>query len=70
VATAGAVPDDDIRRGIDTFSRRSQAQGATPWTAADVTGEAEFRLYRALAARHFLLSERDQRIPVDLGGTG
>jgi nitroimidazol reductase NimA-like FMN-containing flavoprotein (pyridoxamine 5'-phosphate oxidase superfamily) len=68
-ATAGAVPDRDIARGIETFSRRSQAQGGAPWTAADVTGDAQHRLYRAVAARHFLLDERDHRVPVDLGGS-
>jgi Pyridoxamine 5'-phosphate oxidase len=69
-ATAGAVPDQDVARGIETFSQRSQAQGGAAWTAADVTGDAQFRLYRALAAQHFLLDEHDHRVPVDLDGSG
>jgi uncharacterized protein YhbP (UPF0306 family) len=53
-------------RGMDVFSRRSQAQGAGAWTLADVEGDARLRLYRATASEHFVLDARDRRVPVSL----
>jgi uncharacterized glyoxalase superfamily protein PhnB/general stress protein 26 len=35
--------------GIEAYSETSQRCGAPPWSGADVTGDAEFRLYRATA---------------------
>ena len=51
---------------IGTYSARSQAHGAAPWTADMVTGEAEFRLYRARASAVWLLRPRgpDLRVQV------
>jgi len=70
-ATAAQVTDDDeIARGIDVFSRRSRSHGGAAWTAADVTPDADLRLYRAIADAHFILAKDgtpDHRIPIDLG---
>lgn len=66
-AVAEQLKGDDIDRGIEIFSRRSQEHGAGEWTRADVVEPARLRLYRATASEIFVLGERDQRIPVRLG---
>jgi nitroimidazol reductase NimA-like FMN-containing flavoprotein (pyridoxamine 5'-phosphate oxidase superfamily) len=70
-AVAQAVPSDEVERGIAVFSRRSQAHGGAPWTAADVEteGDSAIRLYRATVAAHSILAKDgrpDHRIPVEL----
>lgn len=65
-ATAEQVPEADLDRGLDVFSSVSQAQGLPAWTHEDVTPPARHRLYHATAAEHFLLSSRDERLPVVL----
>lgn len=53
--------------GIAVFSRRSEAGGSAPWGVADVSGAAQFRLYRARASAHFVLADNDERLTVRLG---
>jgi hypothetical protein len=68
-ARAAQVPDDDLGRAIDVFSRRSQTHGGTAWTPADVGGNAGLRLYVAVAEEHSILAKDgrpDHRIPVPL----
>ncbi|MBA3263891.1 MAG: pyridoxamine 5'-phosphate oxidase family protein [Thermoleophilaceae bacterium] len=60
----------DLERGIEVFSRRSQAHGAREWNAAEVAEPALHRLYRATACEHSVLDPAsrgvDQRTPVTL----
>ena len=65
-ALAAELTGDDLDRGIEIFSRRSQAHGASEWTRSDVLAPADRRLYRATASETFVLGEHDQRIPVRL----
>jgi Pyridoxamine 5'-phosphate oxidase len=65
-AVAGEVTGDDLTRGMGIFSRRSEAQGARPWTEAEVRPPAPLRLYRATASEHFVLAPGDQRIRVSV----
>lgn len=65
-ALAKQVPDQDIDRGIATFSLASQAQGGRAWSRADVGAQARHRLYHATAIEHFVLSSADERLPVDI----
>jgi hypothetical protein len=65
-ADAAEVGADRVERGIAIFSARSIAQGLPEWTAADVAAGARHRLYVATARQHFLLDDRDERLPVDL----
>jgi nitroimidazol reductase NimA-like FMN-containing flavoprotein (pyridoxamine 5'-phosphate oxidase superfamily) len=60
---------DGVERdeGIAVVSRRSEAQGASEWGVADVTGPAPLRLYRARASAHFVLAADDRRLAVRLG---
>jgi nitroimidazol reductase NimA-like FMN-containing flavoprotein (pyridoxamine 5'-phosphate oxidase superfamily) len=60
-ATAGEAGD-----AIETFARRSAAQGLPPWTADDVLPPARLRLYKATVTAHFVLGHRDERVPVTL----
>jgi dihydrofolate reductase len=65
-AVAEEVAAADVDHGIDVFSRASRAQGARAWTRDDVQGAARLRLYRARASEHWLLDNRDRRVPVQL----
>jgi nitroimidazol reductase NimA-like FMN-containing flavoprotein (pyridoxamine 5'-phosphate oxidase superfamily) len=65
-ATAAQLPESELDRAVTIFSEISQAQGAPAWSRADVEPPARLRLYRATAARHFVLSGRDERLPVSL----
>jgi nitroimidazol reductase NimA-like FMN-containing flavoprotein (pyridoxamine 5'-phosphate oxidase superfamily) len=56
---------DEVEAGIDRFSRRSVAQGLPAWTPAEVSAPARLRLYRALVSEHWMLGERDERVPVN-----
>jgi uncharacterized protein YhbP (UPF0306 family) len=58
---------DELERGIAVFSRRSEAQGARVWTREDVRPHARHRLYRVVASEHFVLTDGDQRTPVNVG---
>jgi uncharacterized protein YhbP (UPF0306 family) len=57
----------DLDRGIEIFSRRSEAQGASGWALEDVQPPARHRLYRATASEVFVLGPRDERLRVDVG---
>ena len=48
-ARAEQLDGDAAAEAIAVFSRRSIAQGGHEWSAADVTGPARLRLYRATA---------------------
>ncbi|MGH3015135.1 MAG: pyridoxamine 5'-phosphate oxidase family protein [Gaiellaceae bacterium] len=65
-AVAGELTGVELDRGIEIFTRRSQAQGARAWTPGDVCPPARHRLYHATASEHYVLSPRDERLPVSL----
>ena len=54
-AVAEEVKGVDLDRGIDIFSRRSEAHGAREWKLEDVQPQALYRLYRATASGHWVL---------------
>jgi pyridoxine/pyridoxamine 5'-phosphate oxidase len=60
------VSGEDLERSLGIFNRRSEAQGLRAWTREDVTAPARHRLYRAAASEQFVLSPRDERLPVTL----
>jgi hypothetical protein len=65
-AFAEQAADDDLRRGMQTFSRRSLTHKGAEWTVTDVHGESELRLYRAIADSYSILAKDgrpDHRIP-------
>jgi nitroimidazol reductase NimA-like FMN-containing flavoprotein (pyridoxamine 5'-phosphate oxidase superfamily) len=66
-ALAAELDGAERDEGIAILSRRSEAGGATLWDAADVSGSAPFRLYRARASAHFVLGDSDERLTVRLG---
>lgn len=65
-ATAEEVAGADVDEGMEIFARESEAQGLPIWTSDDVGPHARHRLYRAVASEHFVLSPRDERIPVSV----
>jgi nitroimidazol reductase NimA-like FMN-containing flavoprotein (pyridoxamine 5'-phosphate oxidase superfamily) len=65
-ATAGEVSGDARAAAMEVFSRRSLGHGGREWTLDDVEPPAEFRLYRATAAAHYILGSIDRLVAVDL----
>jgi nitroimidazol reductase NimA-like FMN-containing flavoprotein (pyridoxamine 5'-phosphate oxidase superfamily) len=66
-ARAEQLEDDELARGIEVFSSRSEAQGLPRWGPEDVREPARHRLYRATAGDQFLLDAGDRRIAVQPG---
>jgi hypothetical protein len=66
-AEAELLEGEELERGIEIFSSRSEAQGLPRWGPADVRPPARHRLYRATAGDQFILDAGDQRIPVEAG---
>jgi nitroimidazol reductase NimA-like FMN-containing flavoprotein (pyridoxamine 5'-phosphate oxidase superfamily) len=64
-AFAEEVGDADWHAALAIYNERSRAQGLAEWSAADLTGDARHRLYRARAARVYVLDDHDERILVD-----
>jgi hypothetical protein len=57
----------DPTGAMAVYSRRSLAHGGSEWGPERVREGAPLRLYRAVAAQHFVLDpERDQRMPLAL----
>ncbi len=65
-AVAEELTGADDERGIQVFSRRSEAHGGDEWTLEDVRPPARLRLYRAIASEQSVLGANDQRLPVTL----
>jgi hypothetical protein len=60
---------DDVDRYMEVFSIRSLTHGGRVWTVDDVTRPSGLWLYRAVAAKHWLLvrdGEDERRVPIDL----
>jgi nitroimidazol reductase NimA-like FMN-containing flavoprotein (pyridoxamine 5'-phosphate oxidase superfamily) len=66
-AMAAPVPEDDLDHALSVFSEASQRAGAGSWNRQDVRPPARLRLYRATAVDRFVLSSRDERVPVPPG---
>jgi hypothetical protein len=65
---AEQVSGTDVARGIDMFSRGSQARGAGEWTPDRVQPPAHLRLYRATASQQFILCPRRYPEPCPIHG--
>jgi uncharacterized protein YhbP (UPF0306 family) len=63
-AVAAQVAADEVAAAVTVYAARSAADGGRAWQPADVTGPAQFRLYRARATAHFALDAHDSRVPV------
>jgi uncharacterized protein YhbP (UPF0306 family) len=68
-AVADELSGEDLDRGIEIFSRRSEQRGAGAWTRDQVVPPAHLRLYRAMVSEHSILdpaASRDERVVVAL----
>jgi nitroimidazol reductase NimA-like FMN-containing flavoprotein (pyridoxamine 5'-phosphate oxidase superfamily) len=65
-AVGEQVPESELGRCVDAYSRRSVARGGEALTVAEVSDPAPHRLYRALASGHSTNGDRDERVPVSL----
>lgn len=54
---------DDLGAHVDVFSRRAVDHGGAPWVVDAVRDTARHRLYRADIDQHWVLDDRDERIP-------
>jgi nitroimidazol reductase NimA-like FMN-containing flavoprotein (pyridoxamine 5'-phosphate oxidase superfamily) len=64
-ATAEEVTGEARVTAMDAFSRRAVGHGGRGWTLDDVEPPAEFRLYRATAAAHYILGSIDRLVAVN-----
>jgi uncharacterized protein YhbP (UPF0306 family) len=68
-AVGTELKGDEVDRGIEIFSRRSEAGGGRAWTSEDVQPPALYRLYRATVTEHSVLdptARPDRRTSVEL----
>jgi nitroimidazol reductase NimA-like FMN-containing flavoprotein (pyridoxamine 5'-phosphate oxidase superfamily) len=69
-ATASELEGAEAERGIEVFSRASEAAGLPAWTLEDVVDPAAHRLYHATARSAFVLDKdvhgHDERTEVPL----
>jgi nitroimidazol reductase NimA-like FMN-containing flavoprotein (pyridoxamine 5'-phosphate oxidase superfamily) len=63
-ARAAQVRKAEVESAIATFSAALATDGGDPWHSADVSGAAQFRLYRARGSAFYLLGPHDNRVPV------
>jgi len=69
-AEAEEVDAETLDSAIGAYSDKSVGTGLGPWSAADVSGTALHRLYRARAVASFVLAANDRRVPVSLSQDG
>lgn len=65
-ATGAEVRGADLERGLAVFAAGSRAQDLREWTLADVSEGARHRLFRAVASRHYVLGEGDERVDAEI----
>ena len=70
VTAAEVTTDDELSRGVEVFSARSQALGARRWTPDEVREPAPLRLYRASVSELFVIDGADQRVRTELRNLG
>lgn len=63
-AEAEEVGPDERAAALAVVNGRAQEQGIGSWGERDVSGVAQFRIYRARASRVFVLDELDGRVEV------
>jgi hypothetical protein len=63
-ATAEQLTGAEREDGIAAFAAWSESQGGSPWSVDDVCPPARHRLYRARVSQHWVLGEKDRRVPV------
>ncbi len=67
-ARAQELAGEEAAQSLELFSSECVAQGLPAWTLEQVAPGARHRLYRARADEHFVLNDRDERVPVELKG--
>ena len=67
-AEAAEVDAEQRAAVLAVYNRRSVAQGLAEWTDEKVTAPGQFRLYRAVATKVYVLDDHDQRIVVSPAG--
>ncbi|HEY3727440.1 MAG TPA: pyridoxamine 5'-phosphate oxidase family protein [Solirubrobacteraceae bacterium] len=63
-AQAGRPAGTDTAADVEIFSRRAVAHGGRSWSAEEFSAPGWLRLYHARAMNHYVLDERDHRVPV------
>lgn len=63
-AEAAEVRHDDRAAALAAVNGRAREHGIGSWSERDVSGAAQFRIYRARASRVYVLDEHDGRVEV------
>jgi uncharacterized protein YhbP (UPF0306 family) len=69
-AVAAEIGEAEVAAAIDIFSARCVTHGGRAFSVTEVTGDADLRLYRAIADHHWILAKDgapDHRVPADIG---
>jgi hypothetical protein len=54
----------DTAADVELISRRAVAHGGRSWSVDELDAPGDLRLYHATAVSHYVLDERDHRVPV------
>ena len=65
-AVAEQLAGTEAEESSEIFSHRSLGHGGYAWTPGDVEPPAQFRLFRAIAEKIYVLDENDRRVTVTL----
>ncbi|WP_214401332.1 pyridoxamine 5'-phosphate oxidase family protein [Pseudonocardia lacus] len=63
-AEAAEVDPGDHAAALAVYNERTREQGIGAWDEPKVTGDSQFRLYRARASRVYVLDDHDGRVEV------
>jgi len=58
---------EELIESIEVFSRQVQEHGGAAWVVDDVGPSSRHRLYRADVDHHWVLDDRDERVPFSPG---
>jgi nitroimidazol reductase NimA-like FMN-containing flavoprotein (pyridoxamine 5'-phosphate oxidase superfamily) len=69
-AEAEEADAETLVTAVGAYSEKSVGVGLSVWSAADVSGTAPHRLYRARVVASSVLAANDRRVPVSLSDDG
>jgi len=68
-ARAEQLDGNEAVRALEIFSTEAVAQGLPAWSVDQIAPDARHRIYCAWANEHYLLNDRDERVPIEFRAT-
>lgn len=63
-ALAQRTAASETAAALEIYSHRSAGHGGRPWSVDELAAPGGLRLYHATAISHYVLDERDHRVPI------